>query len=358
MASDHSVGGEEVISNKQVILRDYVSGFLRESNLYLTTSNIKLKVPEEESGKDAVLVKNLYLSCDPFMRGRLQGDLPPSKPELSSYSLGSPIVGYGVARVVDSRHSDFKKGDLVWGRTIGWEEYSLITTPEYLFKINHNDDIPLSYYTGILGMPGMTAYFGFFDIGSPKEGDRVYVSSASGAVGQLVGQFAKLIGCYVVGSAGSKEKVELLKTKFGFDDAFNYKEEHDLDAALKRYFPEGIDIYFENVGGKMLDAVLLNMRHHGRIALCGMISQYNLEQPESVHNLIAVLFKQIRMEGFAVAEYYDQYSKFLDFVLPYIKEGKIVYVEDITEGLESGPDALIGLFSGRNVGKQVVEVLQ
>jgi len=134
--------------------------------------------------------------------------------------------------------------------------------------------------------------------------------------------------------------------------------EKGMIVSFARYFPEGIDIYFENVGGKMLDAVLLNMRHHGRIALCGMISQYNLEQPESVQNLIALLFKQIRMEGFAVYEYYDQYSKFLDFVLPYIKEGKIVYVEDITEGLESGPDALIGLFSGRNVGKQVVKVAQ
>ncbi|KAJ6420396.1 hypothetical protein OIU84_027858 [Salix udensis] len=232
-SSDHGGGGEEVISNKQVFLHDYVSGFPEESNLYLTTSSVKLKVPEDQSGKDAVLVKNLYLSCDPFMRGRMQRDLPPDRPELSSYSLGSPIVGFGVGRVVDSRHSDFKKGDLVWGSTIGWEEYSLIPNPEDLFKINHTDDIPLSYYTGILGMPGMTAYFCFFDIGSPKEGDRVYVSAASGAIGQLVGQFAKLVGCYVVGSAGSKEKVELLKTKFGYDDAFNYKEEHDLDAALK-----------------------------------------------------------------------------------------------------------------------------
>ena len=128
--------------------------------------------------------------------------------------------------------------------------------------------------------------------------------------------------------------------------------------SIARYFPEGIDMYFENVGGKMLDAVLLNMRHHGRIALCGMISQYNLEQPESVQNLIALLYKQIRMEGFGVTEYYEQYSKFLDFVLPYIKEGKIVYVEDIAEGLESGPAALIGLFRGRNVGKQVVKVAQ
>ncbi|KAJ6683417.1 hypothetical protein OIU85_007131 [Salix viminalis] len=356
-STDHG-GGEEVISNKQVFLADYVSGFPEESNLYLTTSSIKLKVPEDQSGKDAVLLKNLYLSCDPFMRGRMQRDLPPDRPELSSYSLGSPIVGFGVGRVVDSRHSDFKKGDLVWGSTIGWEEYSLIPNPEDLFKINHTDDIPLSYYTGILGMPGMTAYFCFFDIGSPKEGDRVYVSAASGAIGQLVGQFAKLIGCYVVGSAGSKEKVELLKTKFGYDDAFNYKEEHDLDAALKRCFPEGIDIYFDNVGGKMLDAVLVNMRLHGRIAVCGMISQYNLEQPESVQNLSAVFYKQIRMEGFAVYEHYHRYSKFLDFVLPCIKEGKIVYVEDITEGLERGPAALVGLFSGRNVGKQVVKVAQ
>ncbi|KAJ6371669.1 hypothetical protein OIU77_002060 [Salix suchowensis] len=332
MASTDHGGGEEVTRNKQVFLDDYVSGFPEESNLYLTTSSIKLKVPEDQSGKDAVLVKNLYLSCDPFMRGRMQRDLPPDRPELSSYSLGSPIVGFGVGRVVDSRHSDFKKGDLVWGSTIGWEEYSLIPNPEDLFKINHTDDIPLSYYTGIL--------------------------AASGAIGQLVGQFAKLVGCYVVGSAGSKEKVELLKTKFGYDDAFNYKDEHDLDAALKRYFPEGIDIYFDNVGGKMLDAVLVNMRSHGRIAVCGMISQYNLEQPESVQNLSAVFYKQIRMEGFAVYEHYHRYSKFLDFVLSCIKEGKIVYVEDITEGLESGPAALVGLFSGRNVGKQVVKLAQ
>ncbi|GMY32957.1 2-alkenal reductase (nadp(+)-dependent) [Fagus crenata] len=205
-------------------------------------------------------------------------------------------------------------------------------------------------------MPGMTAYAGFHEVCSPKKGEYVFVSAASGAVGQLVGQFAKLFGCYVVGSAGSKEKVELLKNKFGFDDAFNYKEEHDLDAALKRYFPEGIDIYFENVGGKTLDAVLLNMRVHGRIAACGMISQYNLDQPEGVKNLMCLIYKRIHMQGFTVRDYYHLYPKFLDIVLSYIKEGKIVYVEDIAEGLESGPAALVGLFSGRNVGKQVVVV--
>ncbi|KAJ4723836.1 2-alkenal reductase (NADP(+)-dependent)-like [Melia azedarach] len=155
----------------------------------------------------------------------------------------------------------------------------------------------------------------------------------------------------VQGMPGSKEKIELLKNKFGFDDAFNYKEEHDLNAALKRHFPEGIDIYFDNVVGKMLDAVLLNMRVRGRIAACGMISQYNLNQPEGVHNLMHTIYKEIRLEGLAVFSYFSQYSKFLDVVLPFIREGKIVDVEDLTEGLENAPAALIGIFSGRNVGK-------
>ncbi|KAL2248811.1 UNVERIFIED_CONTAM: 2-alkenal reductase (NADP(+)-dependent) [Sesamum indicum] len=339
----------EEVSNKQIILRDYVKGFPKESDMTLKASTVKLKVPEDCS--DALLVKNLYLSCDPYMRSRMR-KIEGSYVE--SFTPGSAITGYGVAKIVDSSHPNFKKGDLVWGIT-GWEEYSLIRSTQGLFKIHHTD-LPLSYYTGILGMPGMTAYAGFYEVCSPKKGETVYVSAASGAVGQLVGQFAKLMGCYVVGSAGSKDKVELLKNKFGFDDGFNYKEEQDLNAALKRYFPDGIDIYFENVGGKMLDAVLLNMKTHGRIAVCGMISQYNLEQPEGVHNLFTLVTKRIRMEGFTVLDYYHLYQKFVDMVLPLIKEGKINYVEDIAEGLESAPSALVGLFYGRNVGKQVVLV--
>ncbi|KAJ4723810.1 2-alkenal reductase (NADP(+)-dependent) [Melia azedarach] len=264
-----------------------------------------------------------------------------------------PISGLGVARVLDSENPEFKKGDLVLGMT-GWEEYSLITDSN-LFKIHHID-VPLSYYMGILGMPGLTAYAGFYEVCSPKKGDYVFVSAASGAVGQLVGQFAKLFGCYVVGSAGSKDKVYLLKNKFGFDEAFNYKDEPDLNAALKRYFPEGIDIYFENVGGKMLDAVLLNMRIHGQISVCGMISQYNLDIPEGVQNLMNLVAKRVRMEGFLTPDYYHLYPKFLEMIIPHIKDGKIVYVEDIAEGLKSAPAALVGLFSGRNVGKQVVAV--
>ncbi|KAJ4969090.1 hypothetical protein NE237_015791 [Protea cynaroides] len=317
--------------------------------MVLSTGTISLKAPE---GSKAIVVKNLYLSCDPYMRSRMTKSDKPSY--VPSYNPGSAITGFGVAKVVDSDHSKFKEGDLVWGMT-GWEEYSLITNPDTLFKIE-NTDVPLSYYTGLLGMPGMTAYVGFYEVCSPKKGENVFISAASGAVGQLVGQFAKLMGCYVVGSAGSKEKVNLLKSKFGFDAAFNYKEEQDLDAALKSYFPEGIDIYFENVGGKMLDAVLLNMKLHGRIAVCGMISQYNLEKPEGVHNLLNVIGKRIRMEGFLVFDYFHLYPKFLDLIIPNIKEGKITYVEDTAEGLHNAPGALIGLFTGRNVGKQVVVV--
>ncbi|XP_047317344.1 2-alkenal reductase (NADP(+)-dependent)-like [Impatiens glandulifera] len=337
------------VSNKQVILKNYVSGFPKESDMEVRTTRIRLKLPEASS--NAILVKNLYLSCDPYMRGRMNNS---QQSYIQSFTPGSPLTGYGVAKVLDSTHQDFKKDDLIWGHT-GWEEYSIITTTESLFKIQHShDDIPLSYYTGILGMPGMTAYGGFYELCSPKKGETVFVSAASGAVGQLVGQFAKILGCYVVGSAGTQEKVDLLKNKLGFDDAFNYKEEPDLNAALKRYFPDGIDIYFENVGGKMLDAVLVNMRVHGRISVCGMISQYNLNETEGVHNLMNIVMKQIRMEGFLVFKYYHLYPKFLEMVLAKIRDGSITYVEDVVQGLENAPAALVGLFSGRNVGKQVV----
>ncbi|KAG2269550.1 hypothetical protein Bca52824_064105 [Brassica carinata] len=340
------------VTNKQIIFPDYVSGFPKESDLKVTTTTIDLRLPERSK---SVLVKNLYLSCDPYMRICMGEPEPLSSSLFPPYNTGEPIVGLGVSKVIDSRHPDYKKGDLLWG-IVGWEEYSVITLSPYShFKI-HYTDVPLSYYTGLLGMPGMTAYAGFYEICSPKKGETVFVSAASGAVGQLVGQFAKLMGCYVIGSAGSKEKVDLLKTTFGFDDAFNYKEESDLNAALKRYFPEGIDIYFENVGGKMLDAVLINMKLNGRIAVCGMISQYNLVDPDGVYNLVTILYKRIKVQGFAVSDFYDKYSKFLDFVLPYVREGKITYIEDITEGLESGPSALLGLFHGKNVGKQLFVV--
>ncbi|KAL4192825.1 hypothetical protein AMTRI_Chr06g173930 [Amborella trichopoda] len=283
--------GEEV-SNKQIIFKDFVTGFPKETDMEMA---------------------NLYFSCDPYMR--LQMSKPGPQSYFPCFIPGSVVKGLGVSKVLDSGHRDYQEGDLIWGIT-GWEEFSLITMTDMVTKII-STDLPLSYYTGILGMPRLTAYVGFFEVCSPKKGECVHVSTASGADGQLVSQFAKSIGCYVVGSAGSKEKVILLKTRFGFDKAFNYKEEQDMTTALKgwvllmcklTHLIPCIDIYFENVGGPMLDAVLLNMRDHGRISICGMISQYNRDKPEGAPNLFSL----------------------------------------------NAPTSLIGLFSGRNVGKQVV----
>ncbi|EES01886.2 hypothetical protein SORBI_3003G384300 [Sorghum bicolor] len=343
-----------VARNRKVVLRGYIDRAPREDDMELVDGGaLELRVPECAGGGPAVLVKNLYLSCDPYMRGRMrdfQGSyIPPFKP-------GSPIEGFGVGRVVDSTYPGLSAGDIVSGMT-GWEDYSLITKPEQLTKIQQSD-IPLSYHLGLLGMPGFTAYVGFYEICSPKKGEFVFVSAASGAVGQIVGQLAKLHGCYVVGSAGTNQKVELLKEKFGFDAAFNYKEEPDLTAALKRYFPEGIDIYFENVGGPMLDAVLLNMRVHGRIAVCGMVSQHGVTAPAGIHNLFSFISKRIEMKGFIQSDYVHLFPQFVDDITKHYRDGKIVYVEDVSIGLESGPAAFVGLFSGKNVGKQVVRVSQ
>ncbi|KAE8714453.1 NADP-dependent alkenal double bond reductase P2 [Hibiscus syriacus] len=226
---------EAVVSNKQVIFKDYISGFPKESDMAINSDgNVKLKVA---AGSKDIVVKNLYLSCDPYMRLLMSNQ---SSEVFGPYAPGTVIKGFGVGKVLESGDPELKQGDLVWGMT-GWEEYSVLKSADGLFKIQHTD-VPLSYYTGILGMPGVTAYAGFYEVCKPKKGEYVFVSSASGAVGQLVGQFAKLTGCYVVGSAGTQHKVELLTNKFGFDDAFNYKEEPDLNTALKRYFPEGIDI--------------------------------------------------------------------------------------------------------------------
>ncbi|KAG6400136.1 hypothetical protein SASPL_141624 [Salvia splendens] len=315
--------GEE-ISNKQVILSNYVKTSVKESDMSLRTSKIQIKNPSGCDG--AVLVKNLYLSVDPFILSLMKNQ----ELDLPSFTLDSCYLSDLELVVCDS-------AEVILGNA-GFVTFILIVSEKQQLEMYELET-------------------------ENQRGETVYVSTASGAVGQLVGQFAKIAGCYVVGSAGNKEKsaftlmkVDLLKNKFGFDEAFNYKEEQDYNAALKRYFPDGIDIYFDNVGGKMLEAVLNNMRLNGRVALCGMISQYNsLEQPEGVHNLINAIVR-VRMEGFFTSDHYHLYPKFLEMVVPLIKEEKITYVEDIAEGIESAPGALFGLYSGRNVGKLLVLV--
>ncbi|KAK6266353.1 hypothetical protein QUC31_017190 [Theobroma cacao] len=328
----------EVVRNKRVILRDYVTGFPKESDMHISFSTMILKIPENHKG--VVLVKNLYLSCDPYMRLRMRNDQDLEFTPFTPGSSGSSL---------DSTHLGFKEGDFVWGTT-GWEEDSFIARPERLFKIRHTD-FPLSYYARILGMPGMTACAGFYEVCSPKRGEYVFVSAASGAVDQLVGQLANWKVAMLL-----EVLVQLLKERFGFDDAFNYKDKHDLEATLKRYFPEGIDIYFENVGGKMLDAVLINIRVHGRVAVCGMISQYNLDQPQGTKNLMCLVYRRIRMEGFVVFDFCHLYSEFLHKMLPLIRDERITYMEDIAEGLVNAPAAVIGIFSGNNIGKKIGRV--
>ncbi|OAY73936.1 2-alkenal reductase (NADP(+)-dependent) [Ananas comosus] len=378
------------VSNTKVVFKGFIEGAPKEENMEVAVGAAALKVPAAAAaaaeGGGAVLVKNLYLSCDPYMRGRMRENynsyIPPFQPGSVSESpapfvfvdlvmrlrfdpglglnfgfLGFGVLGvvegFGVSRVVDSTNPNFRVGDLVSGLT-GWEEYSLVVKADQLRKIQV-DDVPLSYHQTQLGagMPGFTAYAGFYEVCSPKKGDFVFVSAASGAVGQLVGQLAKLHGCYVVGSAGTNEKVELLKNKLGFDEAFNYKES-DLNLALKRYFPQGIDIYFDNVGGEMLDAALLNMRLHGRIAVCGMISYHGASETTGIRNLFCLITKRVRMQGFLQSDYLHLLPEFLDRMAGYYREGKIVYIEDMSHGLENAPAAFVGLFSGKNVGKKVV----
>ncbi|KAG6552830.1 hypothetical protein Mapa_005485 [Marchantia paleacea] len=343
-ASLGTMAGTEV-TNRQIIFKDYVVGWPKESDMELVTTTKKLELRE---GQKDVILKVLYLSCDPYQRGRMRNAVDSYIPP---FTPGKPLDGYGVGKVVQSNDPDFKENDLVEG-LMAWEEYSLG------FKLSkiESDVVPVSYYLGALGMAGFTAYVGFFQVCEPKKGETIYVSAASGAVGQMVGQFAKLFGCHVVGSAGSAQKVDLLKNKFGYDEAFNYKEEPDLDAALKRHCPQGIDMYFENVGGKMLDAVLLNMKVNGRIAVCGMISQYNNEVHEPIYNLNVTVKRRLKIQGFLQSDFIHLKPEFKKTVVEWFKEKKLEYVEDIADGLEKGPAALIGMLAGKNVGKQGIKV--
>ncbi|XP_052186921.1 2-alkenal reductase (NADP(+)-dependent) isoform X2 [Diospyros lotus] len=331
--------GEAVVENKRIIFKGYIDGIPKETDMEVKSGGEGVG---RSGGEEPLpLLRSLHARAHAPILRLLHPPFPSR-------------LGFGVSRVVDSDHPDFSAGDIVTGIT-GWEEYSVITrTQQLMRKILRQDDIPLSYYVGLLGMPGFTAYAGFYEVCSPKKGDYLFVSAASGAVGQLVGQLAKLHGCYVVGSAGTNQKVDLLKNKFGFDEAFNYKDEPDLDAALKRYLPKGIDIYFDNVGGSMLDAALLNMRVNGRIAVCGMVSEKSLSNPRGIHNLSNLIYKRVRMQGFLQSDYLHLMPRFLEDVGQLYKQGKIAYVEDMSNGLESAPAALVGLYSGKNVGKQVV----
>lgn len=207
----------------------------------------------------------------------------------------------------------------------------------------------------VAGLSGLTAYGGFYNVGRPKKGDKVFVSAASGSVGNLVGQYAKLSGCYVVGSAGNKQKVQMLKDKLGFDDAFNYKDESDLTSTLQRYFPDGIDVYFDNVGSEMLEAAIVNMNTFGRVVVCGVMSEYTDETKRATPNMMDVIYKRLSIQGFLAADHMKDYAEFTSVTSDYIRNAKLHVLEDISVGLESVPSAFVGIFRGDNIGKKMVQ---
>lgn len=340
------------LKNKEIVLISYPQQTITHHNFQVREEESTFTV---KSNSNDVLLQTLVISVDPYMR--LLMTSAKSHPIVTPYSLGQPIRALSVSRVVASEKPGIEKDDLVCVMSNA-AEYVLVPGGEGITKIDTSIPVPPSYFIGILGIPGFTAWIGIELLGKAVKGEQVYVSAAAGAVGIVVGQLAKIKGCRVVGSVGSDEKVKYLKEELGFDDAFNYKKEQDWDAALSRCFPDGIDIYFENVGGRMLEDVLNHMNNNGRIPVSGMISQYEKVRGEEygVRNLFKLVEKNIRMEGFLVMKYFDKMPQFIQEVSSYIKDGKIKPKEHIVNGFENLPHAFIGLLKGDNIGKALVHV--
>jgi NADPH:quinone reductase len=304
--------------------------------------------PVLSAGK--LITRPLYLSVDPYMRGRMND----AKSYIAPFALGEPIESAGIARVVAvNSGSKFHVGDLVSGM-MPWQELALVDEKAVRAA---SAELPLGAQLGALGMPGLTAYVGLFDIGQAKPGETVFVSAAAGAVGSVVGQLAKIHGCYVVGSAGSDDKVRYLKEELGFDAAFNYKTVDNQRSALREACPKGIDVYFDNVGGATLEAALFVCNVHARIPICGMISGYETASPEPGPSNLAILIqKRIRMEGFLVSDHSARMGKFASDAARWLAEGKLKVQETVVDGFENAPAAFIGLLRGDNVGKMLVRV--
>lgn len=328
--------------NLQVLLASRPTGPVEESNFNIVESDI----PKPGGGE--VLVKNLWLSLDPYMRGRMTS----RKSYIPGFQLGEVLQAGVVGRIAKSRNPKFAEGDYVFGM-LGWEEWSL-SDGKGMRKVDPSLG-PLSWHLGVLGMPGMTAWVGLNLIGEPKAGETIYVSAASGAVGQLVGQLAKLKELYVAGSAGDDAKVAYLK-EIGYDAAFNYKTAGPLREALAAACPKGIDIYFENVGGEMLDAVLGHINLRARIVACGMISQYNATDPYGVKNLMSLVVNRAKIQGFIVSDHADRFKEFATEVSGLLKSGRLKYREHVTKGIENAPAAFVGMLKGENFGKAVVQI--
>ncbi|MFE3737498.1 NADP-dependent oxidoreductase [Streptomyces sp. NPDC059096] len=307
-------------------------------------------VPVAEPGEGRILVRNLYFSVDPYMRGRMND----VKSYVPPYQLDRPMEGGAVGEVVASRAEGFAVGDHVL-HGLGWREYAELPA-DRATKVDASA-APLSAYLSVLGMTGLTAYAGLFETASFKEGDAVFVSGAAGAVGSQVGQFARLKGASrVIGSAGSDEKVKLLVEEYGFDAAFNYKS-GPVKELLAEAAPDGIDVYFDNVGGEHLEAAIGSLNLHGRVTVCGMIAQYNSTEPTPApRNLALVIGKRLRIQGMLVADHFGLQPQFVQDVAGWLAAGELKYNETVVDGIENGFDAFLGVLRGDNTGKMVVSL--
>jgi NADPH:quinone reductase len=329
---------------QQIILKSRPEGIPTLGNFETKTAEI----PAIATGM--VRLKAHTFSVDPYMRGRMSD----AKSYVAPYAVGEPIMGGGVACVVESRADGFKVGDFVLGM-IPWQEEMAVDASG--LQLVDEKIAPLSYYLGILGMPGLTAYFGLLDIGKPQKGETVVVSGAAGAVGIVVGQIAKIKGCRIVGIAGDDAKVNYLLNELHFDSVINYKTISNLDSALASACPDGVDVYFDNVGGEISDAVVAQINKGARIIICGQISLYNAtSQPVGPRIQPTILKRSALMQGFIVSNYASQFPEGVTQLAQWLKEGKLAYRQTITKGFENLPKAFIGLFEGENMGKSLVEI--
>ena len=336
-------------SNRQILLDNRPEGEAVAGNFKLVTTD----TPALKEGE--VLVRHHYLSLDPYMRGRMNESKSYAQPQ----PLGEVMIGGTVGEVVESKHPKFKTGDQVVGMG-GWQEYSVVdgNAPGMLRKVD-TTHVPLSYYLGAVGMPGVTAWYGLTQIIAPKEGETVVVSAASGAVGSAFAAVAKARGCRVVGIAGGPDKCRYAEQELHFDACIDYRQHADIKSmaqALKAACPQGIDGYFENVGGYLLDAVLLRTNAFARIALCGMIAGYD-GQPLPLQNPALILVNRLTIEGFIVSEHMEVWPEALRELGTLVATGKLKPRETIAEGIESAPEAFLGLLKGKNFGKQLVKLI-
>jgi NADPH-dependent curcumin reductase CurA len=304
-------------------------------------------VTELKNGE--VLLEGMYYSVDPYMRGRMND----AKSYTPPFAIDQAIQGGVIAKVLDSKSDNLKTGDIVLG-TLPWKE-KCIASEKHLKKID-TSIAPASYYLGVLGMTGLTAYFGLMHICKPKSGETVIISGAGGAVGVVVGQIAKIQGCRVIGIAGSDKKTKLLKTEFSFDETINYKTTKDMKKAIAALCPNGVDIYFDNVGGEISDAVIANINFNARIALCGQIALYNsTETPVGPRLQPMLLTRSVLMQGFIVSNFQNEFPEGIKHLAEWVKDEKIKFTETIENGFDQLPKALLGLFKGENTGKMIVK---